>query len=155
MKLYFAYGANLNISAMTRRCPDAKPVGRFYLPGQRLTFSGVATIVPDESATAPGALWHISCQDERNLDIFEGFPYLYRKQNFWINGRKFMAYVMNDSNGYPPNPGYVSTIRHGYHDWQLDTKFLDHALNSVNYNNSCDQHNQSSICAADRSTHII
>jgi gamma-glutamylcyclotransferase (GGCT)/AIG2-like uncharacterized protein YtfP len=136
MKLYFAYGANLNIAAMAYRCPDADPVSRFYLPGYRLTFSGVATIVPDDTAHVAGALWHISTQDEANLDIFEGFPHLYRKQNFSINGREFMAYVMNHSDQYSPSSSYVATIRQGYRDWRLDTKFLDRAINSFNYNNN-------------------
>lgn len=136
MKLYFAYGANLNMSAMAQRCPDAEPVSAFYLPGQRLTFSGVATIVPDESAVVPGALWRISPRDEANLDVFEGFPDLYRKKNFRINGRKFMAYVMNETTEWPPNPGYVNTIRQGYLDWKLDTSTLDRAVNSVGYGRS-------------------
>jgi gamma-glutamylcyclotransferase (GGCT)/AIG2-like uncharacterized protein YtfP len=133
MKLYFAYGANLNMSAMAQRCPDAEPVSAFYLPGYRLAFSGVATIVPDSSATIPGALWHISDRDEENLDIFEGYPELYRKQHFNIRRQQFMAYVINADTEWPPNPTYVNTIRQGYRDWKLDQRQLDHAVRHTSY----------------------
>ena len=36
--LYFAYGSNLNLDQMARRCPDAEPVGRVRLDGYRLAF---------------------------------------------------------------------------------------------------------------------
>ena len=39
---YLAYGMNTNRDAMAARCPNAKPMGGFYLPNHRLIFRGVA-----------------------------------------------------------------------------------------------------------------
>jgi gamma-glutamylcyclotransferase (GGCT)/AIG2-like uncharacterized protein YtfP len=128
MKLYFAYGANLNIDNMIYRCADAVEVEPFYLKGWRLAFSGVATIVPDPVSTVAGALWAISDEDERALDVFEGWPTLYRKETIQSDGIEFMVYVMNSTQPWEPSSGYLSTIAQGYRDWNLD---LDHLSRAV------------------------
>ena len=80
MKLYFAYGANLNQANMAWRCADAVAVQPFYLQDWRLAFSAVATVQPCKGDRVPGALWAISDQDEAALDRFEAWPSLYRKE---------------------------------------------------------------------------
>lgn len=66
--LYFAYGSNLNLDQMARRCPDAEPVGRVRLDGYRLAFrrtgGGYLTILPDKGNHVDGLLWKVSAQDE-------------------------------------------------------------------------------------------
>ena len=44
MKLYGAYGSNLNLKQMHIRCPNAKPVCSFYLENFNLVFKGVADL---------------------------------------------------------------------------------------------------------------
>jgi hypothetical protein len=124
MKLYFAYGANLNIHSMRYRCPDAVAVEPMYLHGWRLAFSGVATIQPDVEGCVPGALWAISESDERSLDCFEGWPNLYRKEILHCNGLEFMVYVMNSDTPAEPSSGYLMTIAQGYQDWSLNLEEL-------------------------------
>jgi gamma-glutamylcyclotransferase (GGCT)/AIG2-like uncharacterized protein YtfP len=119
MKLYFAYGANLNLEGMRFRCPDARPVERFVLPDWRLAFSGVATIQSRKNSRVFGALWEITTECEENLDVFEGFPYLYTKIHITHQGLDFMAYVMNDDPPAPPARSYFDTIAQGYRDWNL------------------------------------
>lgn len=128
MKLYFAYGANLNIHSMRYRCPDAVAVEPMYLHGWRLAFSGVATIRPDVDCFVPGALWAISEQDERSLDCFEGWPHLYRKEILHCNGLEFMVYIMNSDVPAEPSSGYLMTIAQGYQDWYLDLEDLTRAV---------------------------
>lgn len=128
MKLYFAYGANLNISNMVYRCPDAVDVQPFYLKGWRLAFSGVATIVPDPAGCVAGALWAISDSDEESLDVFEGWPTLYRKEIIQADDLEFMVYVMNSDQPWEPSPGYLETIARGYQDWNLDLDYLSQAV---------------------------
>jgi len=131
MKLYFAYGANLNIDSMGYRCPDAVAVEPFYLPGHRLAFSGVATIVPDPRGTVAGALWAISEADERSLDTFEGYPTLYRKEILQADGLEFMVYVMNSAWPSEPSTNYLMTIAQGYQDWDLDLEYLGQAVTTT------------------------
>lgn len=128
MKLYFAYGANLNIHSMGYRCPDAVPVEAFYLQGWSLAFSGVATIQPDPDGCVAGALWAISDEDERSLDQFEGFPGLYRKETLTQDGLEFMVYVMNSDHPSEPSNNYLMTIAQGYQDWSLDLGYLSEAV---------------------------
>ena len=84
--LYFAYGSNMNLNQMAFRCPDAEVVDTVRLEGYRLAFcmngggNGVATILPEEGSYVDGVLWRISERDERHLDHYEGFPYLYGKE---------------------------------------------------------------------------
>ena len=131
MKLYFAYGANLNLQGMQFRCPAAKPVSAFLLHDWCLAFSGVATIQPRPGASVPGALWEITSECEDNLDVFEGFPFLYSKVYLAQSNMEFMAYVMNDDPPALPNRSYFNTILEGYRDWDLPVSELHRAREST------------------------
>ncbi len=50
-RLYIAYGSNLNLSQMEKRCPGATVVGTGEVKGYELLFRGVATIEPRENAS--------------------------------------------------------------------------------------------------------
>ena len=134
-RLYVAYGSNMNVEQMKRRCPGAELVGPCRIIGHRLTFvDGVATIVKDSRET-PGALWKITPQDEKRLDIYEGYPRAYRKQMVKVrhNGRvkEAMAYVANSGRIYPPVYGYYETIKQGYRDLKFPEELLDEAVLEV------------------------
>ena len=119
MKLYFAYGANLNIENMSQRCPSAVAIEPFYLHDYRLMFSGVASIEPAPGSRVPGALWAITEACEQSLDVFEGYPWLYRKQEIIMDGMPVMFYVMNTAAPYEPGTSYLETIAQGYEDFGL------------------------------------
>jgi hypothetical protein len=70
--LYFSYGANLHLQSMAIRCPNARPLRSAILENYQLIFSGVASIEPCQGSRVQGALWEITDQCERNLDLFEG-----------------------------------------------------------------------------------
>ena len=128
MKLYFAYGANLNKEGMRVRCPGAMIVRSHQLKDWRLIFSGVATIQPSPGDTVSGAIWSITDKCEKSLDMFEGFPTLYRKEYIRIRGHEVMFYVMNHDKPSEPSLGYLMTIAEGYEDWNLQ---LDNLWNAV------------------------
>ena len=90
MKLYFAYGANLNLAGMNYRCPNAKPIKKLILQNWELGFSGVATIKPKLGSHVHGALWLLTKKCEDSLDVFEGYPSLYRK--IWLN--IFLCFIL-------------------------------------------------------------
>ena len=133
-KVYIAYGSNLNLEQMKYRCPDSRVLGTAMLRDYELEFRGVATIVPKKGASVPVLLWEISPQDEKSLDCYEGFPNLYRKEEYEteLNGQKVtgMAYVMNRGQISAPNIGYLNTIMQGYRENGLDTAFLNQAVNN-------------------------
>jgi hypothetical protein len=131
MKLYFAYGANLNLEGMQFRCPDAKPISTLMLEGWRLSFSGVATIQPEPGSRVPGALWSLTQECEDNLDVFEGYPFLYTKMHLTQADQTFMVYVMNDDPPAPPSRSYFNTILEGYRDWGLPVSELHRAREST------------------------
>ena len=142
-KLYVAYGSNLQSAQMKERCPDARVVGRGYIDHHLLTFRtsgsphGVATIIPCSASRVPVVVWRISHADERNLDVYEGFPWLYRKRRVCVklDGQDMvtaMAYVMNPGfRPAPPSPWYLDTIRQGYRIHGLDLDFLRAAVATV------------------------
>lgn len=73
-RLYFAYGSNINLDQMERRCPNAEVVGPVTLNGYRLLFRGgypnhgVATIAPDPTKQVKGLLWRLTPECEQSLD---------------------------------------------------------------------------------------
>lgn len=129
-KLYFAYGANMSLDSMGQRCPQAEPVGPAYLNNWQLVLTDHATVMPAPGERVPGALWRITNECERNLDVFEGWPTYYRKETVKIRGNEVMIYVMNDPDPYGhPSDYYVELLRDGYRDWDLPHDALNKSLN--------------------------
>ena len=129
--IYLAYGSNLHIGQMQRRCPTAEVLGTSTLHGYRLVFNGVATIAPDPDRSVPVLLWDIKPADEPPLDRYEGDPRLYRRETVQVelNGKTVdaMVYIMNSKGIEPPSPGYYGIIREGYEMNGLDKTFLEQA----------------------------
>jgi gamma-glutamylcyclotransferase (GGCT)/AIG2-like uncharacterized protein YtfP len=137
-KLYAAYGSNLSLTQMARRCPSARIVGAGTLPGWRLLFRGadacaVATVERDKDGSVPILLWEITPADENALDQYEGWPVLYRKENIHIemNGKpvKAMIYIMNEGRSLgTPSCFYYNTIVDGYKTQNYDQNVLRQAV---------------------------
>ena len=77
----------MNTAQMAYRCPHARVEGTSTIPDYELVFRGpaggaVATIEPQKGCSVPVVIWSISASDEFALDIYEGFPRLYIKQDF-------------------------------------------------------------------------
>jgi gamma-glutamylcyclotransferase (GGCT)/AIG2-like uncharacterized protein YtfP len=138
-RLYIAYGSNLNLEQMKRRCPTAEVVGTAELRNWRLWFRGghhsaVATIERERGFTVPVLIWWIQPGDEAALDRYEGWPHLYRKETLrlTVNGRRVyaMVYIMNEA-GHPygiPSASYFDTIREGYTSANFNADILYDAL---------------------------
>lgn len=133
-KKYAAYGSNLNLDQMAKRCPTAEVAGSGEIKDYELLFRGyngsaVATVEPKPGASVPVLIWDIGPEDERKLDIYEGYPRLYGKELMEIqteNGcESIMAYTMNG--GYDigmPSAIYLDTITKGYQDAGFDVGIL-------------------------------
>jgi gamma-glutamylcyclotransferase len=131
---YFAYGSNLNLTQFSNRCPDADRINRCTLTDYKLVFRGVADIVEAPGHSVEGAVYKITPDCERALDMYEGYPRLYTKRAFVASiGKKglivdVMFYVMQDDYIAPPSQSYLNCIREGYDDWHIPHDSLDTAV---------------------------
>lgn len=163
-KLYIAYGSNLNLPQMERRCPTAEVVGSSELKDYELLFRGgrrgaVATVEPKEGSAVPVLLWKIQPRDEEALDRYEGYPNLYKKQMIEVELGKetvsAMVYVM--APGYQfgvPSDYYADVIWQGYESAGFDTQILEDAINhayelSLQENRRSDGYSQQSLSGMD------
>ena len=127
MRLMLSFGMNTNPREMSGRCPAAVSLGRYDLFGYRLVFRGVADIVESPGDTIQCVLWDITDECERELDILEGYPYLYEKAEILIEyGGEYefaMFYYMTDSyRTSAPSDRYLGLLVEGYkhHGLSLD-----------------------------------
>lgn len=139
MKLYVAYGSNLNLEQMAYRCPDAQVVGRGMIYDYALKYRGsktgaYATVIREKGEKVPVLVWNISKDDEKQLDIYEGFPTFYYKKRMRVhleNGKRVyaMAYIMFDKAqpGFP-SEYYIQTILKGYRENKLDVNIFYNSL---------------------------
>jgi gamma-glutamylcyclotransferase (GGCT)/AIG2-like uncharacterized protein YtfP len=73
MPLYFAYGANMDVEDMARRCPRSRPLGLARLMRHRLAImrEGWLTAARDPRGRVHGVLWDLALADVSALDRFE------------------------------------------------------------------------------------
>lgn len=113
---------------MAHRCPTAKVVGAGMLNGYKLIFNRVASIELDAYQSVPVGIWEIDEYCEASLDLYEGYPRLYRKEKVSVrfDGQEVegMIYIMNSTGKKPSSNSYYQTIRTGYRDIGLDEKYL-------------------------------
>lgn len=118
LRLYFAYGSNMDPKQMARRCPSSTIVGKARLKGYRFQINqrGVATIVPDSNSIVWGLAWQISERDEKSLDDAEGVRYgTYLKQCAPIefedgNSKQLLVYIASNSDFGTPRENYLEGI---------------------------------------------
>tara|TARA_B100000214_G_C23778734_1_gene540286 strand:- start:79 stop:519 length:441 start_codon:yes stop_codon:yes gene_type:complete len=126
--LYFAFGSNLHKKQMKKRCKDSKYIGCYTLKNYKLSFrtgswsggkleGGVADIEKKKNSKVLGAIYKISKRDEKKLDVYEDFPFLYVKKYFKLFRKKVMFYYMpKKTKQVPPSRRYLNIIKQGYVD---------------------------------------
>ena len=124
---------------MAVRCPDAKIAGMAELKDWKLSFKLHATIESCRGGTVPVLVWESSEQDERSLDIYEGFPSYYVKQELEIeltdlkgkDPRSVTAMVYTMTEGHrmqAPMKGYYDVLAEGYERFGFNAHLLVQAL---------------------------
>ena len=97
--LYFAYGSNLNHHQMKNiRCLGSKYLRSFFLKNYKLIFShpnklnkyGYGNIIKKKKSKVAGAIWDITREHEKILDTYEQFPNIYKKEYFYLGGKKIL-----------------------------------------------------------------
>lgn len=128
---YFAYGSNLCVRQMAKRCPDAgdpRPAvlsDHDWLINQR----GVATVEPFAGNQVHGVLWQLSDHDLIALDSAEGVPVRYRRDRLTVHtdSGPAPAWVYIDHRVTPgaPRAGYLPRIIDGARHHGLPQRWID------------------------------
>ena len=145
MRYYLAYGSNLSVEQMLRRCPDAVYVGTSKIKDRRLLFRGsmtgsYLTIEKKKGRTVPVVVWKVSDEDEEALDLYEGFPRFYRKEELEIEVHSLIdgtpigtvlafVYIMDETRPLGrPSSLYLRVCEEGYKRFGFDRKLLQRAV---------------------------
>lgn len=110
----------------------------------RLLFKGTKgnaylTIEPYKGGKVPVVIWELQPEDEKALDIYEGYPNFYYKEDISVeleNGEvvNAMAYIMTNKMKDRirlnlPSRDYLNIVETGYRAVGFDTAFIEAALN--------------------------
>lgn len=136
---YAAYGSNLNLKEMKKRCPDAKYEGTGIIEGYELLFCGEAgraylNIRPNPAEKVNVCLFRISDNDLKSLDEYEEYPELYGRTKcdvFMNDGSIKQAFFYEMDTKYDvmrPTESYYKRCEQGYIDNDIDTLYLKQAL---------------------------
>lgn len=138
MKLYAAYGSNLNVEQMAWRCPGAQVVAKSWIHDHRLVFQGHpynahANVIPAKGYDVPVVIWKINEANERALDRYEGVRGGYYTKEYFsleVDGklRKCLIYIMTPNPFGIPADHYLGTIAEGYEDFNLDIRALNESI---------------------------
>lgn len=144
MPLYFAYGSNMDIAAMSVRCPRSTALGPGRLMRHRfvLMADGYASVERAPRSVVHGVVWDIALADMRALDEYEAIASgLYRKiqQPVFLSepgkparGTRALVYVGNVS-ARPGSPvrgtgrvptDYLSGVVEAARNWGLPDAYL-------------------------------
>lgn len=142
---YLAYGSNLCLQQMYKRCPDSILLGTGFLKDAELSFKGYngrnacfATVDNKKGKRVPVGIFLVSKENMLcNLDRYEGFPIHYRRQliaperisiKTWyfpdVRLGKSWIYIMNNAYYGLPCKSYYDTCATGYSDCGLDNTYL-------------------------------
>jgi hypothetical protein len=126
MPLYFAYGSNMDVEGMTRRCPRAKPLGRARLARHQLAImrEGWLTAARDLRGDVHGVLWDVAFADMRALDQYEQLASgLYTKTQQPVIGERGakQALVYFGANAGPgvAAADYIAGVLAAARNWKL------------------------------------
>ena len=140
---YFAYGSNLDLPQMKRRCPSSKLISKGSLSGYRLTFNrfssgwggGVADVIQEQDSEVWGLVFEISDSDLERLDRYEGCykeqTSLYERWKAVIdipNGQVcdvWVYTVVEKQKFVPPTSEYLQIIKDAAVKWNFPKSYQD------------------------------
>lgn len=120
---------------MKQRCPNSQPLFTATLPNYKLVFTersdtkkdGTATIQFEKNNKVLGAIYEVPDNDLKNLDKYEGFPYVYDKITVDVvlyKGEvvRAITYVkVREMKVAQPSEEYGARIQEGYQNWGIMT----------------------------------
>ena len=132
MPLYFAYGANMSVSGMARRCPRSKPLGPARLARHQLAVmrEGWLTVARDPRSSVHGVVWELALGDVAALDRYEGLARgLYAKLTqpvLAVQGpRRAIVYVGANAGPGAARTDYIADIIAAARSWPLPAEAIE------------------------------
>jgi len=129
--LHFAYGSNMSVALMRRRCPHARLEGRACLPGYRFVImgSGFASVVRAPGSCVHGLLWRVTPRDVAALNAYENLDGgLYRAVTMGVvshrRRRAALVYVGCDRLHGRPRPGYLDIVTRAAQEARFPPRYL-------------------------------
>ena len=126
MPLYFAYGSNMDVNAMARRCPGSEALGLARLERHRLQAmrEGWLTAVRDSPSAVHGVLWNLALADVAALDRYEGVGQgLYGKRIQPVVAqrapRQVIVYFGANAGPGAARPAYLAEVLAAARSWPL------------------------------------
>ena len=147
MEIYFAYGSNLDLDQVKRRCGEknVKKIDIGYLPNHRLAFTqyyadwggGVADVIKSPGSSVWGIIYELSDNALELLDTFEGYPYDYTRTKqtiFTSKGCSYDSWVYlverKDGDFIPPSNRYLDIIKQSAKDAGFPNEYIAY-LNTI------------------------
>ena len=144
-KYYLAYGSNLSMAQMAKRCPNAVYIGTAEIEDYQLLFKGsnsgsYLTVEPKEGSTVPVLVWRITEDDEFYLDRYEGYPSFYYKKEMEVEIHSLadenmvikavaLIYIMHEDRPLGcPTKQYYDVCLEGYRRFRFSEEVLEKAL---------------------------
>ena len=131
MNLYFAYGSNLWLKQMRKRCPDHRVFSHGVLKGYRWIINkrGFANVVKSIQDKVHGIIYEISESDEKTLDKCEGVGIgKYYKETILVEAAgqevKCLVYIDPIEDEGKPKPEYIDRINKGIIDAELPEEYV-------------------------------
>jgi gamma-glutamylcyclotransferase len=142
--IYFAYGSNMNLTQMKKRCPDSQKLGIGLMKNAVLCFpsfgsnwnSGVAGFKHSDNKDLWGVLYEISENDLSSLRFYEDFNPLKEAHLNNYNETIVSIFQNNESvlcmtyeavvtGNYQPSLSYLKTIISGAVENELPEYYID------------------------------
>ena len=141
MEYYFAYGSNMDLDQMKKRCPNAIFIKLVRLEGYRFVYDGysssrngaVANIVNEEESVVYGALFEIPESDKKNLDKYEGYPHSYKKKYLIVkdnygNEYEVLVYYREPKEKGNPSEEYKNMVVNAAQKLNLPQNYINKYL---------------------------
>jgi hypothetical protein len=129
MPLYFAYGSNMDVNAMSRRCPRSKALGLARLERHRLAVmrEGWLTAIRSPSSAVHGVLWDLALSDIPALDRHESLSQgLYVKLTQAViaerGPKRAIIYFGANSGPGVLRPAYIAEVLAAARSWPLSSE---------------------------------
>lgn len=139
MKLYFAYGSNMDLAQMRKRCPSASLFGVGELKGFRLEFNiysprrrcGCADVVPARGTSVWGLIFRVSDAEMERLDRFEGVPFHYQRATYNVShfGKRLRCEgyeVRSKVRDQVPSRSYLGVIKKAARDYAFPRAYFEY-----------------------------